>query len=227
MPDTFLRHHPTAPPARQWSTPRAGYRCRVRATPRTSSDEGLSRIDRPDPDVALALAWAQDGPDAIRRVWERYGTLVHTYCVRSIADRDLAADCEQETFVSAWRWRARFDPGKGSLGAWLLGIARNRVHDTYRGQSRTPVADGSVERLDPPDTASPSDALVQRLLVADTLGQLPARPREVLELAYFEGLSQSRIADRLGLPLGTVKSDVRRALLKLRAQLVEAGDVRA
>ena len=220
-----LQRHPTPPSIRRWSRPRAGYRCRVRATERMGDSDGLSSIERTDPDVALAATWAQDGPDAMRRVWDRYGTLVHTYCVRSIADRDLAADCVQETFVSAWRSRARFDPGKGSLGAWLLGIARHRVHDTYRSQSRTPVADGSLERIDTADAASPSDDLIHRLLVADALEQLTARSRKALELAYFEGFSQSQIAERLGLPLGTVKSDVRRALLKLRALLGEVGDV--
>ena len=73
-----------------------------------------------------------------RQVWDRYGTLVHTFCVRSLGDRDLAADCVQETFVSAWRSRDRFDPARGSLPGWLLGIARHRVHDAYRSLARTP-----------------------------------------------------------------------------------------
>ena len=68
----------------------------------------------------------------MRAAWDRFGGLVFTYCVRAVGDRDTAADCTQETFVSAWRSRARFDRSRGSLASWLLGIARYRVFDVYR-----------------------------------------------------------------------------------------------
>ena len=140
--------------------------------------------------------WRERGPTATtgatRRVWDRYGTLVHTFCVRSLSDRDLAADCVQETFVSAWRSRERFDPSLGSLPGWLLGIARHRVHDAYRSQARTPQPhrdETDAERGPAVDT-EPAD-LVERLLVADALATLAARPRQVLELAFYTGLSQT------------------------------------
>jgi RNA polymerase sigma-70 factor (ECF subfamily) len=172
-----------------------------------------------DDDVARSFV---DGAEtALRRVWDRYGSLVNTYCVRSLRDRDLAADCVQETFVSAWRSRAKFDPSRGSLPGWLLGIARHRVMDAYRSQARTPLPtdDPGVEATVPDHP----DALVERLLLADALATLDERPRRVLDLAFYGGLSQSAIAERLGLPIGTVKSDMRRALLRLR-DVVPGGD---
>jgi RNA polymerase sigma-70 factor (ECF subfamily) len=175
-----------------------------------------------DDDVARAFADGVEG--SLRRVWDRYGSLVLTYCVRSLRDRDLAADCAQETFVSAWRSRERFDPGRGSLPAWLLGIARHRVFDAYRSQARAalPVADPVVETPGPDEPG----ALIERLLLADALETLGERQRRVLELAFYEGLSQSAVAERLQVPLGTVKSDMRRALLQLR-HVVMGGDVGA
>jgi RNA polymerase sigma-70 factor (ECF subfamily) len=179
----------------------------------------LATADGADDDVARAFA---DGAEAaLRRVWDRYAPLVLKYCVRSLRDRDLAADVVQETFVSAWRSRDRFDAGGGSLAAWLLGIARHRVLDAYRAQSRAPVPteDPAVDAAVPDDP----DALVERLLLADALATLDDRQRQVLELAFYGGLSQSAIAERLALPLGTVKSDMRRALLRLRS-VVPGGD---
>ena len=176
-------------------------------------------------DAALAHAWVHESDEVLRRVWDRYGTLVHTFCVRAVGDRDLAADCVQETFVSAWRSRDRFDPARGSLPGWLLGIARHRVHDAYRSLARTPRA-----RHEPDDGGAVVDTepaeLVERLLVADALATLAPRPREVLELAFYTGLSQREIADQLQMPLGTVKSDMRRALLRLR-HVLAGGDTDA
>ncbi|HWC66581.1 MAG TPA: sigma-70 family RNA polymerase sigma factor [Acidimicrobiales bacterium] len=173
-------------------------------------------------DAALAAAWFAGSEAALRQAWVRYGTLVHTFCVRSLADRELAADCTQETFISAWRSRQRFDPERGSLGAWLLGIARYRVLDAYRAQTRTPTPEAAADEnaVDESDTEG---LLVERLLVADALEALAERPRQVVELAFYSGLSQSEIAATLALPLGTVKSDMRRALHRLR-HVLEGGD---
>jgi RNA polymerase sigma factor (sigma-70 family) len=186
--------------------------------PRETSDPG--------DDEALTAAFAAGADGAMRRVWDRYGTLVHTFCVRSLSDRDAAADCTQETFISAWRSRDRFDATRGSLPGWLLGIARHRVHDAYRARARTPLPDAADDRPVVADGGAEreSEELVERLLVADALATLPERPRRVLELAFYSGLSQREIAERTDQPLGTVKSDMRRALLRLRTVL-EGGDV--
>lgn len=194
----------------------AGYR--VPVPPRDTSETG--------DDDALTLAFAAGVDGAMRQVWDRYGTLVHTFCIRSLSDRDAAADCTQETFISAWRSRDRFDATRGSLPAWLMGIARHRVHDAYRARARTPRPDAVDERPTVADGVAEreSEELVERLLVADALATLPERPRRVLELAFYSGLSQREIAERTEQPLGTVKSDMRRALLRLRTVL-ERGDV--
>lgn len=181
--------------------------------------------DEPDRvDEALAAGWVAGDEAAVRQAWDRYGTLVFTYCSRSLADKDAAADAAQETFVSAWRSRHRFDPAKGTLPAWLLGIARYRVLDAYRSASRTPatgVADDVADRPDP-DRAAP-DVLADRLLVARALDTLGPRARQVVSLAFYSDLTQTDIAAKLDLPLGTVKSDMRRSLERLRSHL-EGGD---
>ena len=175
-------------------------------------------------DDFVAAAWVAGDESAVRLAWERYGSLVFTYCSRSLADRGAAADAVQETFVSAWRSRDRFDPRQGALPAWLLGIARYRVLDAYRSAARTPatgLVDGLAEQPDP-DRPTP-DVLADRLLVARALETLGPRARQVVSLAFYSDLTQTAIAAKLGLPLGTVKSDMRRALQRLRTQL-EGGD---
>jgi RNA polymerase sigma-70 factor (ECF subfamily) len=167
-------------------------------------------------------AWVVGSPEALRLAWDAYGSLVHTYCTRTLRDRDVAADCTQETFVSAWRARERYDPAKGTLPAWLLGIARFRVLDAFRAAGRVPVPVEEPNELGPDPTPGP-DALVDRLLIAQALASLPPTARQVVELAFYSDLSQSEIADRLGLPLGTVKSHMRRALQRLRPHF-EVGD---
>ena len=180
--------------------------------------------DDDDVDAALARAWVDGTQGAVRAAWERYGTLVHTFCVRALFDRDAAADCVQETFVSAWRSRDRFDPSRGSLAGWLMGIARHRVHDSYRVQARTPQPSAIDLDDDFPAAQARNDhsALVERLLLADALATLGERPRQVLQLAFYGGLSQTEVAERMNLPLGTVKSDMRRALTRLR-NVLEGG----
>lgn len=164
-------------------------------------------------------AWAAGDSEALRLAWDRYGTLVHTYCRRSLADHDQAADCTQEVFVSAWRSRDRFRPEQGGLGAWLLGIARYRVLDAYRSNARRPVPVETPGEASAGAVASDGDALADRLLLTDALRHLAPRARQVVELAYYGDLTQAEIATRLDLPLGTVKSDLRRSLERLRQHL--------
>ncbi len=175
-------------------------------------------------DADVEMAWRHGADDSLRMAWDRFGSLVFTFCVRSLNDRDAAADCTQETFVSAWRSRDRFDPERGTLASWLLGIARFRILDVYRSAQRVPTPGGDEVMADQVATGHPApEHLVDQLLVADALDTLSPRARAVVELAFYSDLSQTEIAERLGLPLGTVKSDMRRALLRLRAHL-EGGE---
>jgi RNA polymerase sigma-70 factor (ECF subfamily) len=183
-------------------------------------------VAREEPDVsadeAATCAWLAGDDDALRAAWDACGRLVFTYCRRSLGDDDRAADCTQETFVSAWRARDRFDPAKGTLPAWLLGIARHRVLDAYRAAARSPLPLAEIPD-DAPPSANDADTLANRLLVTHALDSLPPAAREVVELAFYSDLTQAEIAHRLGLPLGTVKSHMRRALLRLRRH-VEGSD---
>jgi RNA polymerase sigma-70 factor (ECF subfamily) len=132
--------------------------------------------------------------------------------------------------VAAWRTRARFDRSRGSLAGWLLGIARFKVLDQYRSDARRPAPVDEVGHggapvfgADPASAPEQVDALADRMLLADALTALPERPRHVIELAFYEDLTQQQIAEKLELPLGTVKSDMRRGLARLRRH-IEGGD---
>ena len=173
--------------------------------------------------AAVAAAWVAGDESALRMAFEQFGTLVFTYCLRQLGDRDAAADCSQEIFISAWRSRDRFDPGKGTLAGWLMGIARFRVIDAHRRRASVPTPDADAADSAEEPIAPEADQLADRLLVERALETLPPRARQVVELAFWSDLTQSEIAERLDLPLGTVKSDVRRALLRLRPHLEGGG----
>jgi RNA polymerase sigma-70 factor (ECF subfamily) len=192
--------------------------------------------DRAGREIAAESAWVEGTDDALRLAWDAFGSLVFTYCSRALRDPDRAADCAQETFVSAWRSRERYDPTKGSLAGWLTGIARFRVLDAHRAAARTPLpvddpavdaAVGAGDAAAGAAAAEPpvADLLADRLLVAHALEALAPRPRQVVELAFYSDLTQAEIAARLDLPLGTVKSDMRRALQRLRSHLEGGADV--
>lgn len=187
-----------------------GYRGRVHHEPG----------DRDAADAAVASRWLAGDDEALRLAYEQFGALVHTYCVRSLSDRSAAADCVQETFLSAWRSRERFDPERGAFGAWLLGIARYRVLDAYRKIARTPVpAEDALLEIVGEHHDPDEDQLADQLLIARALDVLKPRVRGVVELAFFSDLTHMEIATRLDMPLGTVKSDLRRGLDVLRYEL--------
>jgi RNA polymerase sigma-70 factor (ECF subfamily) len=126
----------------------------------------------------------------------------------------------QDVFVSAWRGRDQFDPARGTLGAWLVGITKRRIIDHVRRERRH-----SERRADEDDRVAPAasepelDRIADRMVVARALADLAERPRRVITMAYVEGLTHQEIAERTGLPLGTIKSDIRRGLVNLRQHL--------
>lgn len=155
--------------------------------------------------------------------YEAHAALVHTLCAR--AHPAHAADLTQEVFLSAWRARERFDPNRGPLAAWLVGIAKHKIVDAYRKDGRqvprSRDADGEqASRI--PDIHEPLDQLANRLLVTEALSTLPDRSRQAVELAFYEGFTHDEIAEQTGIPLGTVKSDIRRGLARLRRYLEAA-----
>ncbi|MFJ3905638.1 sigma-70 family RNA polymerase sigma factor [Streptomyces sp. NPDC090025] len=178
-----------------------------------------------DAEIARGLAGGDE--HCLTVAHQRWGRLVHTLAARSLGDSREAEDVTQQVFVAAWRGRANFRPDRGSLPAWLTGITRRKVADALTARTRrTELAaalGGSLEHDDRTDEESAR--VLDRMVVTEGLSRLPRVQRDVLELAYFADLTQTQIADRTGLPLGTVKSHARRGLLNLRhsLELADAG----
>ena len=172
---------------------------------------------------SIAAGFKAGSEHGLAAAYEAHGALVHTLCAR--AHPNAAADLTQEVFISAWRARDRFDPSRGPLAAWLVGITKNKIVDAYRKNGRqVPTAfdaDGSrVARI--PDDQAPVDDLANRLLVTEAMATLPERAQMVLRLAFFDDMTHDQIAETTGVPLGTVKSDIRRGLARLRRYLEAA-----
>lgn len=162
-------------------------------------------------------AFARGEEHALRAAYSQHGRLIYTYCRRTL-DETRAKDVTQEVFISAWRSQHRFDPAKGTLVGWLVSITKNRIIDEIRAERR------HSERRDsrpPAELAARAeiDMIANKLMIADALRSLSDRARQVVMLHYFDDLTHRQIAERLALPLGTVKSDLRRSLLQLRRQL--------
>ena len=134
-----------------------------------------------------------------------------------LANRSDAEDVTQATFVAAWLGRATFDPAKGSLIGWLLGIGRRKVIDRMRAAARETRVVETVRRLpEPAPTGRTRTRVVDRLVVADELARLPDDQRRMLELAFYDDLTHQQIATVTGVPLGTVKSHIRRGMASLK-----------
>jgi RNA polymerase sigma-70 factor, ECF subfamily len=165
---------------------------------------------------------AQDR-DAFTILWRRLGAAVLSLCVRVLGDQHAAEDATQETFATIWRAAGTFDPERGTAASWIFTIARNAARDGLRRRRATPIAD-PPEVSDP--AASPHDqaaAAFDSFVVHTAVASLNPRWREVLELAYFQGLSQSEIAEQTDTPLGTVKTRTRNALANLAERLEQVG----
>jgi RNA polymerase sigma-70 factor (ECF subfamily) len=174
-------------------------------------------------DAELVRRLQKRDPQALGELYDRYGRVAYTLILRIVRDAATAEDLVQETFLRIWNRVQGFDGDRGALGGWLLAVARNRAIDYLRsagGRLRNAV------ELD--ENAHPSLFLDldKKILNADNarrlrqaLEKLNPNQRNVIELAYFEGLSQSEMAERIGQPLGTVKTWVRTALKLLREEM--------
>lgn len=172
--------------------------------------------------LTLESRFCSGDENALREVYDEYGSLVYSICLRSV-DRAAASDITQEVFIAAWKKRDRFDPNRGALSAWLSGITRNKVIDHFRSTGRE---QRRVERIQStPQPVEPTEKQLEevtlRMLLVDAIDELPERARNVISMAFFDELTHVEIAERTGLPLGTVKSDIRRSLNRLRHGLGE------
>jgi RNA polymerase sigma-70 factor, ECF subfamily len=169
-------------------------------------------------DLALVGAIRSGDQGAMAVLYDRYSAIVYAVALRVLQDTGAAEDLLQDIFLQLWRRPGAFDPSRGNMAAWLAVIARNRAIDVVR--RRRPQDDieevmVSVE----PDLASAAERSRAMEKVRGALQAMPPAQRSALELAYFEGLSHSEIAEKTGEPLGTIKTRIRAGLLFLREAL--------
>ena len=177
----------------------------------------MSGADRQaiSPDLAAVMAVKSGDQGAMAELYDRYSSVVYAVALRVLGDAGGAEDVLQEVFLQLWRNPGAFDSARGSLGAWLAVITRNRAIDVLRRRKpETDIEDVIVSVA--PDLASEADRSRAAKKVRGVLGSMPASQRSALEMAYFEGLSHSEIATKTGEPLGTIKTRIRAGLILLR-----------
>ncbi len=167
-------------------------------------------------DVALAIAY------------RRWAPLVHAMATRSLGSHHDADDVTQHVFVTAWRSRVQFDPSRGTLPGWLVGITRHAVADAWADRARIArrIAAAASIAGDAATYGTPAadQHTVDRLTILDALADIDQPARRITELAFFHDLTHTQIAATLDVPLGTVKSHIRRTLSRLRDRLEAAAD---
>ncbi|MHA6511060.1 RNA polymerase sigma factor [Tessaracoccus sp. Z1128] len=177
----------------------------------------------------LAARFAAGDESALREAFSRWSRLVHTIARSSLGSSTDADDVTQQVFIAAWKSRATLRATDESLPAWLIGICKLKVIDALRARSRGFRTDEAVAREalvgDPPVEAARTDAVVDAVVVHDALATLGDPRATILRMVYLEDRTHDEVAQRLALPLGTVKSHVRRGLERLRAvfEEVDAG----
>jgi RNA polymerase sigma-70 factor, ECF subfamily len=187
---------------------------------------GVGKVSVPaDPTIAVQLIQqvANQDRDAFSQLYDRFSTLVFTLALRMLRVRSDAEDLLQEVFVQVWRQARGYSAARGSPEAWIINIARSRAIDKIRSIRRMeknfvltddPARAESGENVE--SSAAESEA---KLTMNSALANLPEAQRKVLELAYFDGLTQTEIAERLAEPLGTVKTRMRSGIQRLREML--------
>src|SRR4051812_44497080 len=202
--------------------------------PPAPADTAASRQADREIDSAIVLRMQSGDQRALSELYERWFPIVNALVSRMVKSASDVEDVVEETFWQAWRQAGRFAEDRGSVQTWLLTIARSRALDRLRSLKRRredsidDVASPASSAIAPADsslTAASGDPSLaaelqeRRVLVRAALADLPREQREALELGYFGGLSQSEIAERTGQPLGTVKTRMRLAMMKLRGRL--------
>jgi RNA polymerase sigma-70 factor (ECF subfamily) len=178
-------------------------------------------------DEVLVARLAEKDADALEALYDRHSRPVFSLALKMLGEVTAAEEVVQEVFLKLWRNPERFVAGRGKFRSWLLGVTHHRAVDELRARradaQRRAGGDAEAETLRIPDRdPDPAEAAwlgVQHDIVQRALDTLPAEQREVIDLAYFKGLTHSEIAAALGEPLGTVKTRLRLAIQKLRSAL--------
>lgn len=187
-------------------------------------------VTTPLSDDMLAAGFADGDEACLNEAYRRWGALIFTIASRKLGDPEEAKDVTQQVFVGAWKGRKGFNRDRGSLKTWLVGITHKKIVDALDRKSRHLRDQRAVAAVVIPDNGGDSttqaDTVVDHIVVMDELEQLPAPQRTVLKMAFYEDLSQSQIAERTGMPLGTVKSHTRRGMMRLKDRLEVDSDAR-
>ncbi len=192
---------------------------------RKSERCGVSGSDDARPaDAALARRLQERDPQALSALYDKYGRIAYAVALRVVRDAAVAEDLVQETFLRVWSHAGSFDSARGTMSTWITTVARNRAIDYLRSMDGRMAAsavnlhgaEGPAALAEAGDEALSID---RRRVLTDAFRKLTPAQREVIHLAYYEGLSQSEMASRLKQPLGTVKTWVRAALRVLREEL--------
>jgi RNA polymerase sigma-70 factor (ECF subfamily) len=172
-----------------------------------------------DFDVGVAFANGEDW--ALAEAFRRWSAMVHTLSLRALGDRTDAEDVTQQVFIKAWQSRDRYDCKRGSLASWLVGITKHAIADRFGARDRERRLAERTATLAAPPSAShhESDQIADSIVVNSGVAQLGQPQRDILTLAFYEELTHDQIAARLDMPLGTVKSHIRRSLRRLRDHL--------
>jgi RNA polymerase sigma-70 factor, ECF subfamily len=175
-------------------------------------------------DEALVLLAARSQQGALAELYDRYGRPAYGLALRILRDEALAEDAVQDAFLAIWRTASRFVPERGSASTWILTLVHRRAVDLVRREERR-RADTLEHAPEPSGGAVDEEAWLrlQRERVQDALRRLPDQQREAIELAYYGGFTQAELAERLGQPLGTIKSRMFMGLARLRELLGEPG----
>jgi RNA polymerase sigma-70 factor, ECF subfamily len=170
----------------------------------------------------LAKRMRARDPQALREVYERCGGAAFGFLVRALSDRAAAEDVQQQVFLEVWRRCESFDPERGTLLTWVMTIARSRAIDHLRRRVPRPVdPQAAASALESAPGEDQIDELAERWRMRALLDRLPAAEATPLRLRFYAGLSQSEIAAREGIPLGTIKTRMVSGLRRLRAMIEE------
>jgi RNA polymerase sigma-70 factor (ECF subfamily) len=181
-----------------------------------------------DWDPVLDHAFASGDERVLAEAYRRLSPLVYTLALRSLGERTAADDVTQEVFIRAWRSRTSYRPEAARVPAWLIGITRNVISDALSARSRQRYLEQAAIHLVTDPTGGGDRGLVdevaERLTLDEELQHLGDPQQAIMRLAFYEDLTHDQISSRLDLPLGTVKSHIRRSLSRLRTRLeVEHG----